>query len=141
MQPLDLSIAPPRAPRAELAGVVFLPRSVDKVRAALPGGNLGAYTVPGFTQMLIEGLGMSVESFTEVVAAAPDDAAVAAFVLKNTTQAQRDEWNEFAFKRLPRGGDRAAALQLYPWLSERAELPLALDVLEEDDRRLFAQTG
>jgi hypothetical protein len=42
--------------------------------------------------------------------------------------------------RLPRGGDRAEAIGAYPWLADRAELPLALDVLEEDDRRAFAAT-
>lgn len=138
MEPLDLSIAPPRAPREHLDGIVFLPRSIDKVRATLPGGNPGAYAVAGFTQIMIEGLGMSVQAFTDTVANAASDEAVAAFVLKASTQAQRDEWNDYAAKRLPRGGDRAAALQAYPWLSEYPELPLALDVLEEDDRRHFA---
>src|ERR1039458_3327751 len=39
MKPMTLSDKPPRKPRAELAGVVFLPRSIDKVRATLPGGD------------------------------------------------------------------------------------------------------
>ena len=81
VKPLDLSKGPPRAPRAELAGIIFLPRSIDKICATLPGGDPGAYTIPGFTQLLIEKLGMSVEAFTDVVAAAPEDAAIAAYVL------------------------------------------------------------
>jgi hypothetical protein len=38
MDALDLTKAPPRAPRETLAGVVFLPRTIDKMRATLPGG-------------------------------------------------------------------------------------------------------
>ena len=53
MEPLDLSKAPPRRTRDEIAGVVFLPRSIDKFRAALPGGNLSGYTIEGFTEKML----------------------------------------------------------------------------------------
>jgi len=69
MRPLDLSIAPPRAPRETLAGVVFLPRTIDKVRATLPGGAIGAYTIPGFSAMMLKTLGIDVDAFTDAVAA------------------------------------------------------------------------
>lgn len=69
MTPLDLTAGPPRSPRAELDGVVFLPRTIDKVRA-LSGGNLGEYTIPGFTQMMLDTLGIPLEAFTAAVAVA-----------------------------------------------------------------------
>jgi hypothetical protein len=58
MEPLDLSKGRPRATRAELAGITFLPRSIDKFRAALPGGNLAGYTIEGFTTTMLEKLGI-----------------------------------------------------------------------------------
>jgi hypothetical protein len=41
MTPLNLTVHPPRVPRAELDGLIFLPRTIDKVRATLPGGDIG----------------------------------------------------------------------------------------------------
>jgi hypothetical protein len=141
MKPMNLSNKPPRKPQAELDGIVFLPRSIDKVCATLPGGDPGPYNIPGFTQMMLEKLGITVEAFTLAVAAADADADVAAFVRANSTQAKIDEWNGWAKTRQPRGGDRVAALEIYPWLGERPDLIIGLDVLEEDDKRYFAGRG
>jgi hypothetical protein len=63
---------------------------------------------------------------------------VAAFVRSETTPERIDAWNAMIRERLPRGGDRAATLDAYPWLRNCPELPKALDVLAEDDRRLFS---
>jgi hypothetical protein len=138
MNAMNLSNKPPRLPRAELAGVVFLPRSIDKVRATLPGGDPGPYNIPGFTEIMLEKLGISVEAFTVAVTAAESDAEVGEFVHKHTTKAKIDEWNAWSTTREPRGGDRVAALEIYPWLGERPDLKIGLDVLEEDDKRYFA---
>jgi len=141
MDPLDLTKAPPRAPRAELAGIVFLPRTVDKVRATLPGGALGAYNIPGFSQMLLDALGIELDAFRAVVADAANDDAVGAFVSASTSPDRVAEWNAMLLARLPRNGDRNAAHEAYPWLHERPDLVLAVDVLEEDDRQHFARRG
>jgi hypothetical protein len=138
MDAMNLSSKPPRPPRAELAGVVFLPRSIDKVRATLPGGNPGPYNIPGFTQVMLERLGIGVQAFAVAVAAAASDDEVCTFVKNNTTQAKIDEWNGWVNAREPRGGDRVAALEIYPWLGERPDLVIGLDVLDEDDKRYFA---
>jgi hypothetical protein len=138
MEPLDLSVRAPRQPRAELGGIIFLPRSIDKLRASLPGGNLGLYTIDGFTTMLFAELGIELEAISAVVATATDDATVLAFVQRHTTAEAIQRWNTFISAREPRGGNRAEALEVYPWLHERPDLRLAVDVLAEDDRRLFA---
>ena len=138
MQPLDLTAAPPRAPRESLAGVVFLPRTIDKVRATLPGGALGAYNIPGFSEMLLEALGIEVGAFTAAVADAASDDDVARFVETSTSPDRIAEWNALILARLPRNGDRNAAYEAYPWLRQRPDLVLALDVLAEDDRQHFA---
>ena len=108
MTPLDLSIAPPRAPRAQRAGIRFMPRTIDKLRQAQHGGKV----------------------------AGDDD--VAAYVTGMVTPEQIDAWNAMIAARKVQGGDRAKAVANYPYLADRAEIPLALDNLVEDDARLFA---
>ncbi|MDQ6926149.1 MAG: DUF5069 domain-containing protein, partial [Candidatus Eremiobacteraeota bacterium] len=122
-----------------LANVVLLPRTIDKVRATLAGGAPGEYTIPGLSRMMLDTLEIDLAAFTSAVADAQDDAAVARFVTAATTPERIAAWNAWILARFPRGGDRDLALQSYPWLAERPELPLALDVLEEDDRRHFAR--
>ncbi|HEY0382739.1 MAG TPA: DUF5069 domain-containing protein [Candidatus Elarobacter sp.] len=138
MQPLDLTAAPPRAPRESLAGVVFLPRTIDKVRATLPGGALGAYNIPGFSEMLLEALSIDAVAFTAAVADAANYEAIAQFVEASTSADRIEAWNAMILARLPRNGDRNAAYEAYPWLRQRPDLLLALDVLAEDDRQHFA---
>jgi hypothetical protein len=137
MDVLDLSTKPPRAPRAELGGVIFLPRLIDKARATLPGGDPGPYVLRGFTTMMLEQLGITEEAFVAAVAAASSDDDVLAFVNRNTTPENIAAWNTFVSARRPRNGDRIAALEIYPWLGERPDLILGLDVLAEDDVRYF----
>jgi hypothetical protein len=138
MEPLDLRLAPPREPRAELAGIIFLPRSIDKVRATLPGGHLGDYRIVGFTQTMLERFGISLEDFTAAVRRAQSDDDVAAFVVPRVSPAEIAAWNAMLLARPPGGGVRARALELYPFLAERPDLVIALDVLQEDDRRSFS---
>jgi len=120
---------------------MFLPRSIDKVRASLAGGDLGEYTIPGFTQMMLDELGVSVEAFTGAVAEAKTDAEVAAFLRKHSSQDKYDRWNAFVSQRQPRGGNRNEALAAYSWLHTRPDLILAVDVLEEDDKQHFARAN
>jgi len=136
MTSLDLRAAPPRSPRAELASVVFLPRSIDKVRASLPGGDLGSYRIAGFSAQMLETLGISLESFTDAVRAARNDADVAAFISAESSAEGRERWNAFVNAREPLG-NREEAYGIFPWLRSRPDLVLALDVLAEDDVQTF----
>jgi hypothetical protein len=139
MDSLDLSKAPPRAPRAELDGVIFLPRSIDKARAYLPGGNRNGYNVPGVTGGMLERFGISQDDFIAAVGSAANEADVVAFVRKHADKAKTDEWNAWVQDREPRG-DRnlPAVLEIYPWLKDKPELRLVLDILAEDDKRTYA---
>jgi hypothetical protein len=101
MRPLDLTIAPPRAPREVLADVVFLPRTIDKLRATLPGGAIGVYSIPGFSEMMLETLGVDVDALARQVADASTDDDVAAFVRASTSPERIAEWNAFILARLP----------------------------------------
>jgi hypothetical protein len=138
MDAMDLSQRPPRKPRAELGGIIFLPRSIDKARAHRPGGVPGPYVLRGFTQHMLDMLGITQEAFVEVVAVAASDDDVLTSILARTSPEQIATWNAWVSARQPRNGDRVAALESYPWLGERPELQLGLDVLEEDDNRYFA---
>jgi hypothetical protein len=130
MEPLDLSKARPRATRAELAGVTFLPRSIDKFRAALPGGNLAGYTIEGFTGRMLENLGIPLDAFQAAVAAAKTDEDVASYVRENAVPGGAEKWNSFALNREVYNGDRAEAVAEHPWLADHPEIVLSLDFLQ-----------
>jgi len=140
MDPLDLSKQPPRAPRVELDGIIFLPRSIDKARAYLDGGSRNGYNIPGVTGGMLERFGITNDDFISAVDAAANDADVLAFVRKHASQATLDEWNAFVKTREPRGNrNLPEVLEIYPWLKDQPDLKLVLDILAEDDRRMFAR--
>jgi hypothetical protein len=138
MEPLDLTAAPPRPPRATVADVVFLARSIDKARASLPGGNIGPYQLAFATTWMLEAFGKTVDGFVRAVAAAQTDDDVAAWLLADTAPNAVDEWNAHILARKPRDGSREAALAVFPWLADHPDMTLVVDILVEDDRRHFA---
>ncbi len=77
MQAKDLRTQPPRRWSATLGEIAWLPRLIDKARAAL-AGSLGGYLF-GQSPMdagLLRQLGLSHRAFAEIVRDAPDDDAV-----------------------------------------------------------------
>ena len=130
MEPLDLSKAPPRRTRDEIAGVVFLPRSIDKFRAALPGGNLSGYTIEGFTEKMLGELGIARDAFQSAVTAAKSDDDVASYVQEHAVAGGAKAWNEFANNRELYLGNRAEAIAENPWLADHPEIKYSLDFLQ-----------
>jgi len=94
MKPLDLTKTSPRSPREQLVGLVFIPRTIDKMRALLPGGNPGKYHVEGASLALLEGIGADPAQFQEVVASAASDADVAAWLQEHADLSQSASINE-----------------------------------------------
>lgn len=139
MEALDLTKAPPRAPREELAGIRFLPRSIDKIRATLPGGRLGEYLIEGLTTMMLDALGITLVAFTDAVRTATSDDGIATFVTAHAKPGGIDAWHRFVDARKPQGGDPVKAVEAYPFLAGRSDFGLSLDVIAEDDRLLFAR--
>ncbi len=118
--------------------MIFLPRTIDKARASLPGGESGAYRLGGFSEDMLEEFGIAVEAFVEAVAHASDDAEVGAFVLARANPDAVAAWNAYVSSREPFGGtDPERVRSIFPFTRERPDLKLALDLLEEDDRRSF----
>jgi len=130
MEPLDLRNGRPRRARDEAGGIVFLPRSIDKVRAALPGGDLGEYTIEGFTSGMLGEFNISVADFTEAVRRANTDDDVVAYVHQHAKPGGIESWNDFATKREIYQGDRAEAIADHPWLADHPELVYSLDFLD-----------
>ncbi len=73
MNALDLTQHPPRSPRELLPGLNLLmaARTVDKIRATLPGGNIGDYQITGFSSSLLNALEIAESVLRKAIAQAP----------------------------------------------------------------------
>jgi hypothetical protein len=84
----DLRREPPRRWNVEIDGIVWMPRLIDKTRAAL-AGTLGPYLFgqSPIDREFLHALGMSHRAFAEIVAASPDDGSVIAALAGRDPQA------------------------------------------------------
>jgi hypothetical protein len=138
MEPLDLSQRPPRGPRERLAGLVLVPRTIDKMRASLPGGNLGGYKIPGFSTQMLAMIGVSEADLLEAVRAASSDADVAAWLRSHTDTSKFDEVNKhFEARKVADLKDPDDYHSRYP-IAKRLGLDNLFDVLEADDAEVSA---
>ena len=138
----DLRAHPPRGAREELAGLVFLPRTIDKTRAKLQG-TLGFYKVtPGISAYLFEWLGITEEEFTEAVRQARSDDDVAAWILGHSDPNTFDSINERLTMRGIRDDEHfRQVLPRYPMLVERPSLRNWFEIFEADDAWTFDPTN
>jgi Domain of unknown function (DUF5069) len=138
MLPLDLRWRTPRGPRQTLLGFYFLPRTVDKLRAQLPGGNLGAYVNEerGFSAYLVRRLGLDMDELRQAVADSADEPALekwlAARVDVSVAPALNAKFETFVVERMS-PDDQKLVRGRHPVLAARPELSKILDVLEADD--------
>ena len=144
MEPLDLTLAPPRSPYAALGGLVFLPRTIDKLRAALPGGRLGLYKIGGFSARMLEILDVDEASLRDAVAEADCDDDVLAWLQERTDQSLYPAINQrFTALTIADQAGRAEFFELYPIIAERGIPPETklFDLIELDDAALFSQSA
>lgn len=143
MEPLDLSKQPPRAARETLLGVMFLPRTIDKLRAELPGGTMGAYLNHdrGFSAYVVRRLGLDMDELRTVVRDAHDENDVVAWLRERIDTSTADETNRklesFTSERMT-PEDRALLAERHPVLRERPDLTSILDILDAEDARAFS---
>jgi hypothetical protein len=138
MEPLDFSTRPPRGPREQLDGLAMLPRTIDKFRASLPGGNLNGYKIDGISSRLLGWLGVDEGEMQQAVAAASSDEDVARWLRERTDASQYAALTERMTKRtVDDVADKQRFRSLYPWV-ERSNLRAIFDIIEEDDRRSFS---
>jgi hypothetical protein len=143
MEPLDLTQRAPRATRATLLGAMFLPRTIDKLRAELPGGTIGAYMNHdrGFSAYVVRRLGLDMDAFRAAVGAARDEDEVVAWLRERIDAGAVDETNgkleSFTSERMT-PDDRALLAERHPVVHERPELTSILDILDAEDSRAFS---
>jgi hypothetical protein len=142
MDALDLSQRPPRSPRELLPGleVMMIARTVDKLRATLPGGNLGSYQIPGFSSRLLDGLGISEDALRDAVAQAGSDAEVAAWIREHSDAARYPAINAALDERtIAHRIDDAEWAAKYPIAKTLPPQTKLLDFLIVDDEDMFAK--
>lgn len=134
----DLRVHPPRGPRAELGGLVFLPRTIDKVRAKLQG-TLGFYKVaPGISGYLFEWLGITEDDFTAAVRDAAGDDEVLTWLVDHVDVGLFPEINKRLRVRAIRDDEHVAqVLPRYPVLRDHPQLRNWFEIFEVDDRWTF----
>ncbi|HKU69093.1 MAG TPA: AI-2E family transporter [Candidatus Baltobacteraceae bacterium] len=102
MQALDLRVTPPRRWSDELGGIRWLPRIVDKARAAVKG-TLGDYLYgqSPMDRSFLRALGLSYKDFTRVVREAGDDDERVLALLQERAPEGIERAREWS-RRLPR---------------------------------------
>src|ERR1700676_5823627 len=94
MQPLSFLRAPPRGPRTQVAGIVFTARVIDKLRAALPGGELNGYfPFTGFSELWAYHTKIDLSALQRCIAAAETEADVEAWLLQRTAELDKAKIN------------------------------------------------
>jgi hypothetical protein len=138
MTPLDLRKNPPRGVRETILGCYFLPRTIDKLRAELPGGQLGPFLNhdTGFSAYTVRRLGLDMNEFRDAVAAAPDEDAVIAWLAEridpSAVPAVNAKLETFVIERMS-PEDQQLVREKHPVLDKRPELSKLLDIINADD--------
>jgi len=139
MEPLDLTKHPPRSPRETLAGLTWLPRTVDKMRALLPGGNIGSYNLPGSSTRMLTAIGIEPDQLQAVVARAKSEDEVGNWVLAHTDSSKFGDMNKAAAERSINDIEperRARFAEMYPHHATVSS-GLIFDIIDHDDAKLF----
>jgi hypothetical protein len=145
MEPLDLRRQLPRGPRETLAGLAFMPRTIDKLRAEQPGGNLGAFLnrPDGISAYMCKKTGLDMEELRGVVAAAHDEAEVEAWLRERLDPAVVAEINgkmeKLGLHRLT-PEHLQQVKEYHPVLNARPELQYFFDIFEADDSSVLTST-
>ncbi len=144
MEPLDLRTRPPRSCYDELDGLMLMPRTIDKLRAMLPGGHPGEYVIDagpikGISTFVLERIGVPVAELRDAVARAGTEAEVAAWLREHTDPSQYPALNQTLRRIKPKHTHDPAFFAEYyrETLALHPELETIIDIIEADDRRMF----
>lgn len=123
----------------------MLLRTIDKLRAKLPGGKVGAYTVggsspllPGLSLVLLDGIGVTEEGLLNVVRRASVEEEIANWLrenvdLRNVNDRLLGRRIEDVLAVVP----VAIFTKIYPFIEKTPKTTPIFDVLLEDDRLMF----
>jgi hypothetical protein len=123
---------------------VLVPRTIDKIRATLPGGDLGPYHVAiGLSHTLLTIIGVTLDDLRDAVIAAGSDGDVAAWLRHNADTSQYERANSalstFRHENIA-AEHRAHFESLYPDYL-RSRYAVAFDLIDADDRELYPVLG
>jgi len=142
MQPLDLRFRAPRGPRETMHGLCFLPRTVDKIRAEMPGGFLGPYLNEprGVSSFMCKRVGIGMDELRAMVADAADEDELATRLRERLDPAVVSEVNRkleaLTIDRLS-PEDVEQVRRNHPVLQARPDLVRFFDIFEADDRATY----
>ncbi len=134
----------PRSPRETMAGWVYLPRFVDKIRLHLAGKLAPDYQenfTKGFDGAWLKATGVSAEQFIEVVRQSVTDGEVCDWVRQNVKKSPEEqaEFNRFVLNRGQDGEEIKARLK---WRKEEAgmahrdDIQVFVDFIDADEKRI-----
>ncbi len=121
---------------------MLMPRTIDKVRATLPGGDLGPYLLDvGLSSMLLTAIGISLNALRAVVIVSLDEGQIAVWLRDHADRAQYAHANAMlsSFRNYDVPFDERALFDsLYPEYL-RAQYPVLFDLLVADDHDLYPE--
>jgi len=137
----------PRSPRETMAGWVYLPRFIDKIRLHLAGKLDREYqdnfAAKGFDLAWLKASGVNAEQFIEVVKNSITDGEVCDWVQKNVkkTDAEKIAHRDNALKLGSREGDPAVHQRLQQrkaesGFSHRDDIQNFFDYIDADEKRI-----
>ena len=142
MKPLSFAVAPPRGPRVALASIVYSARVIDKLRAALPGGELNGFLpFDGFSLLWAHYTQIDLYELFDVIVSAEDEDEIIAWISTRTQSIDTAKINtkmvNFSTDRIS-DEMRAQFDAIYP-RELRERLTNLFDLLEADDQRLYSK--
>jgi hypothetical protein len=134
----------PRSPRETMAGWVYLPRFVDKIRLTQAGKLHKDYQenfTKGFDGAWLKASGVSAEQFIEAVKNSITDGQVADWVAKNVkkTDAEKAAFNNFVLNRGRDADDARERLKMRlkeANLTHRTDIDTFVDFIDADEKRI-----
>jgi hypothetical protein len=134
----------PRCPREVMAGWVYLPRFVDKIRLHLAGKLAADYQenfTKGFDGAWLKAAGVNAEQFIAVVKNSITDGEVCDWVARNVrkTEAEKAAFRDFLLNRGSDNEESAARLQkrkAESGLAHREDIKTFVDFIDADERRI-----
>lgn len=127
-----------------MAGWVYLPRFVDKIRLHLAGKLHPDYQenfTKGFDGSWLKAAGVTAEQMIDVVKNSVTDGQVADWVAKNVkkTEAEKAAYRDFILKRGTEGGEIGERLKMRKkeaGLEHRDDLQCFVDYIDADEKRI-----
>lgn len=141
----DLTQRPPRSPRLRLGGYAFLPRLLDKGRAAL-AGRLGEYRFDGrgMDRHFYHFTGLTVDALKQELVKGGGDGELLAWVDANATKRREPweiaVWSDYMERRAPDSDAETLAEfaeKVREFTTTREDIRTWFDLLDLDDHCSF----